>query len=407
MTTALVADDLTPLPDRYSEGELVAKKYVLVRRLGRGGMGEVWLAKNRALDAQVAIKLISRQLHQDAAQQKALAQRLLEEARSTAQLQHSAIVRVFDFGITSMGDPMIVMEYLEGQDLHAAIGEVGRPSPLRAVRIILPLIHGLASVHAKGVVHRDIKPENIFLCQTEGGQVQPKLVDFGIAKREARRSSRLTVAGSLMGSPGYMSPEQAVGDEAGVSSDIWSICVVLYEMVTGNLPFASDDLGTQLARIVNEPPEPISGVPGAEGLWPIIERGLRKVPSSRYQSMQELGLALADWASEHGATADITGASFQATWHSSGPMSAANALLSIPPPRPDPLGSAPAPVAPGPSAAVPMTGAHPVAPSAAELDVDPLVRAMVRDARIRMFAIFVVVMVFALGLAATVVLSTI
>jgi eukaryotic-like serine/threonine-protein kinase len=318
-------------PERYVAGDLIAKKYELLRRLGRGGMGEVWLARNRALDAQVALKLISPAVEADETQQKALAQRLLEEARATAQLHHPAIVRVFDFGLTRKGDPMIVMEFLEGQNLHAAVEEVGCPSPLRAVRLLLPVIHGLDAVHEKGVVHRDIKPENIFLCQTAGGQVQPKLVDFGIARRAARRDTRLTMAGSVMGSPEYMSPEQAKGEDASTSSDVWGISVVLYELLMGRTPFASNDLATQLYRIIHEPPPPVHGVEGAAQLWPIIQKGLAKEAGDRWASMRELGTALAEFALAHGAREDISGASLEATWFRA-PVNASSALLSIPPP---------------------------------------------------------------------------
>jgi serine/threonine-protein kinase len=329
------------LAERYAEGDVVAGKYKLVRLLGRGGMGEVWLAHNVALDARVALKLINGEYAPSEVAEAGLGERLLEEARATAQLGHPAIVRVFDFGRTQKGDPMIVMEHLEGEDLAMAIDEHGPASALRAVRVLLPIIHGLAAVHAKGVVHRDIKPENIFLCQNESGQVQPKLVDFGIAKRAAKAAGRLTLSGMILGSPDYMSPEQAQGLEATAQSDLFSICVVLYELVIGVPPFAKEDVGAQLHAIANEEPMPFSGFEGAEPLWAIVARGLSKEPSARFASLRALGVELAGWAHEHGGRDDITGASLESVWLNVSTRGT-NPLASILPPPPDPrFGSSP------------------------------------------------------------------
>lgn len=322
------ASGVKPVPDRYSEGELIAQKYRLLKRLGQGGMGEVWLAENRALGSHVAIKLVSAEFEPLEISEASLGERLLEEARASAGLDHPAIVRVFDFGRTRRGDPMIVMEYLEGKDLATALATHGPPSPVRAVRTILPIIHGLAVVHDRGIVHRDIKPGNIFLCKRETGQIQPKLVDFGIARHEQRGNHRLTLHGTVLGSPDYMSPEQARGLEASVESDVWSVCAVLYELVTGQLPFAP----TETYVNTDVPPPKFRDFDGAEMLWSLVARGLELDPSERWRSMNELGRALASWALDRGARDDISGVRLESTWFAE--LGSGATFVSLIPPEP-------------------------------------------------------------------------
>ncbi|HEX7453835.1 MAG TPA: serine/threonine-protein kinase, partial [Polyangiaceae bacterium] len=162
----------------YTPGLVVADKYELLRPLGSGGMGEVWVAHHLSLDIDVAVKFIG----DLGAEGAGLAERLLEEARNTARLGHPAIVRALDFGHTERGDPFIVLELLAGEDLATRIEQTGRISPEQAVAILLPVVHALSAVHDSGVVHRDIKPENVFLAEVELG-LQAKLLDFGISRK--------------------------------------------------------------------------------------------------------------------------------------------------------------------------------------------------------------------------------
>src|SRR5688572_9667183 len=171
----------------YTEGQLIGDKYRLVRPLGEGGMAAVWLAQNETLDIQVAIKFIRSDM-----QHAGLSSRLLQEARAAARLGHPAIVRVIDFGKTETGDPYIVMELLSGEDLGASIKRRGTMPPMKAVRTLIPIVDALAVAHSKRIVHRDLKPENIFLSEGEGGKIQPKVVDFGIAKLEKDGMERIT-----------------------------------------------------------------------------------------------------------------------------------------------------------------------------------------------------------------------
>jgi serine/threonine-protein kinase len=153
-------------PD-FREGGLVAGKYRLIRKVGEGGMGTVWVAHNEALDVPVAIKFI--RAGEDANRH---VNRLTQEARAAAKIGHPAILRVYDFGKTDAGDPFIVMELLHGEDLAAALDRRGSLNERRAVQILLPVLHALVSAHAKGIVHRDLKPDNIFLAETDAGRIQ-------------------------------------------------------------------------------------------------------------------------------------------------------------------------------------------------------------------------------------------
>lgn len=294
----------------HTEGQVIAAKYRLVRRLGEGGMASVWLAHNEALDIEVAIKFIRADL-----QHPGLTGRLLQEARAAARLGHPAIVRVSDFGKTDGDQPYIVMELLTGEDLAKQIAQRGPLPPVRAVRLLLPIAHALSAAHAKGIVHRDLKPDNVFLHQREGGGVQPKLVDFGIAKLKRDDEQRITQLGSAMGSPAYMSPEQARGLDVDPRADIWAFSIVLYETLTGKLPFDGPTYAALLCAILEGQPKPITelGVPDPQ-LWALISRGLEKEPERRWESMRELGTALAHWLQARGVADDVTGASLLSTW---------------------------------------------------------------------------------------------
>jgi eukaryotic-like serine/threonine-protein kinase len=295
----------------YSPGELIAGKYELHRVLGEGGMGAVWEARNVALEVSVAIKLIRADLNKEA-----LGIRLMQEARAAAKLGHPAIVRVFDVGQTSLGDPFIVMELLQGRSVAHVIDNDGRFDPLQAVQTLLPIADALVVAHSKGIVHRDIKPDNVFIAMDDT-TVQPKLLDFGIVKVDTHEGqSHLTQVGTVLGSPDYMSPEQARGvDDVDHRCDIWSFCVVLYEAITGTLPFRAANYNALLRSIVED--EPVSttslGAPDDE-LWQIIQRGMAKRREDRWNSMTELGKALAHWLVERGIYEDICGATLDSKW---------------------------------------------------------------------------------------------
>ena len=319
--------------------DVLDDKYQLLERLDEGGMGALFVAHNLALDVPVAIKVIRADLR--AGESRPLAERLLQEARAAARLGHPAIVRMMDFGIAPNGDPYLVMELLEGEDLATALDQRGNVSPATAARILLPIAHALAAAHEQGIVHRDLKPENIFLSSGQGGQTQPKLIDFGIAKMPKRTTRRLTMLGDAMGTPDYMSPEQARGEDVDSQADIWGLSVILYEMVTGELPFEAPNQHAMLRAIIEDEPASVleRGVDD-ERFAAIVAKGLAKRKPERWQSMRELGTALAQWLIDQGYADDVSGASLRAAWlQPSGLGASADVLSSMPPP---PLSEQPA-----------------------------------------------------------------
>ena len=299
--------------NRYDAGAIVAGKYQLIEELGQGGMGSVWVAKNRTLDVDVAIKLVRAEFAHDV---DGIAERMLQEARAAARIGHPAIIQVFDFGFAEHGDPFIAMELLRGESLDQALQRRRCVSPNRAAQTLLPIIDALAATHAHGIVHRDLKPANIFLARPAGQRLQPKVLDFGVAKLERRASVRLTQAGALVGSPAYMSPEQFLGNAVvDGRADIWSLCVVLYEMITSHRPFEGDGGGAAvLWRVTNAEPRPLSEHGLDEpALWQILVKGFAKQPDGRYECMRAFGTVLAEWLMARGVNEDICDASLR-TW---------------------------------------------------------------------------------------------
>jgi len=297
----------------YGPGDVIDARYHLVRPLGRGGMGAVWVARDRVLDVHVALKLMGLRTH--AVQQQTLAARLLQEARAAARLGHPAICRVLNYGTTQFGDPYIASELLDGEVLAERMQRVGRFSAIDAIRLALPIMDALASAHARGIVHRDVKPDNIFLSRGDHGRTQPKLLDFGIA-RVVDCGSKITLEGALLGTPDYMSPEQARGKtDADGRTDVWSMCVVLYELMTGAVPFQGENYNAVLWSVMNEEPTATTDEgAGDQALWAILQRGLDKDPDARWQSMRDLGLELAEWLYERGVLEDAVGTSLRTTW---------------------------------------------------------------------------------------------
>jgi serine/threonine protein kinase len=317
---------------RYLAGDVIASKYRLESILGEGGMGTVWHAFNLHLEASVALKLIRAELDREL-----LTNRLKQEARAAAKLGHPGIVRVFDVGDTEYGDPFIVMELLHGRSLAKLLVEAQRLPAVRAVQLLLPVADALAVAHGKGIVHRDLKPDNVFLA-VEDEQLQPKLVDFGIVKLAGASSDdqHLTQAGTVLGSPEYMSPEQARGrEDLDHRTDIWSFCVVLYEAVAGVTPFAGTNYNALLRSIVEDEPRSLqSYLASDESLWEIVRRGLAKDRDQRFRSMNELGRALAAWLLRQGIWEDACGGSLETKWinrtsDSSSPRASRSSFASL------------------------------------------------------------------------------
>ena len=229
---------------------LIAGRYEPLRLLGSGGMGNVYLADDRLLARQVALKLLKKHLAEDP---DALA-RFRKEALAAASLSHPNIVRVFDAGEDELGGvPYIAMEHVPGGTLAHLLAREGRLRPGEAARIAAKIALALNEAHAKGIVHRDVKPQNVLL--DEGGE--PKVTDFGIALAASSASTALTRTAMIVGTARYLSPEQAQGDVATEKSDLYSLGIVLYEMLTGRVPFDADNpVALALKHVTEHPPRP-------------------------------------------------------------------------------------------------------------------------------------------------------
>jgi len=248
-----------------------AGRYRLVERLGAGGMGVVWRARDELLGRDVAVKELLLPDHLSPQQRDLAAQRALREARAAAVLRHRSIVRVHDV-VVEEGGPCIVMDLLPGRSLDAVLEEDGPLPPERVARIGLEILRALRAAHAQGILHRDVKPANIFLRE-DGAAV---LTDFGIAALEGEAT--LTRPGALIGSPAYMAPERVRHDQAGPASDLWSLGATLYALTEGRPPFARGTLMATLGAVLTDEPEP----PRAAGpLRPLVERLLVKDPAVR------------------------------------------------------------------------------------------------------------------------------
>jgi serine/threonine-protein kinase len=208
------------------------------------------------------------------------------------------------------------MELVQGETLSAVLAREPRLAAIRAVQMLLPIADGLRLAHDKNIIHRDVKADNIFLASDAFGRKQPKLLDFGIAKVDPTPTdNRLTQVGVILGSPEYMSPEQACGDEVDERTDVWSLSVVLYESITGSVPFKKSNYNALMQAIIHDSPVPTTQRDAGDvALWQVIERGLAKERHQRWTNMTELGEALALWLYEHGIKEDLSGNSIRAVW---------------------------------------------------------------------------------------------
>jgi serine/threonine-protein kinase len=229
-----------------AEGTVVDGKYRIVRTLGEGGMGFVYVAEHVFLKKNLALKV----LRPEAAREPGLAARFEQEARATSLLEHENIVRVTDFGRTRDEQLYLVMELLDGHSLVDELTEQRRIDPARALWIAGQILRGLEAAHARGIVHRDLKPENVFLALREGGEQVVKIVDFGLAKMVRPGGLRLTTTGTVMGTPLYMAPEQVKGlADLDGRVDVHAVGVMLYEMLSGRTPYEGDTFG-QIAHAI-------------------------------------------------------------------------------------------------------------------------------------------------------------
>jgi len=273
-----------------TSGNVIAERYRLERKLGAGGMGSVWLANDLSLDSTCAIKLVDPEKVGD----EEVRVRFQREARAAAQIRSANVVDVFDHGLWQ-GMPFIVMEYLQGEDLGARLDRVGRLELRATYEIVAQVSRALVRAHALGIVHRDLKPENIFLVPGDDHEIA-KVLDFGIAKLDQYSlTDKTTKTGSFMGTPYYMSPEQARGKAIDWRSDLWALGIIVFQCLTGKPPFESEALGELMGMILYDPIPKItdrdSSLP--EELQVFWERAVCRDRELRFQSAKELADALA------------------------------------------------------------------------------------------------------------------
>jgi serine/threonine-protein kinase len=273
-------------------GKTLAERYEVLAYLGRGSMGTVYSCRHRVLDKRFAIKIIRQDLARDAE----AVSRFVTEAKAASGIGSKHIVEVFDFGELPDGAAYIVMEQLEGQTLYQLIADTPRLSISRSLGIAIQIADALGAAHAAGVVHRDLKPDNVFLVRSTDEPDFVKILDFGIAK-VLSSGSKLTQAGSVMGTPAYMSPEQAMGTATDLRTDIYSLGIMLYEMAAGQVPFDAESPLAVLSMQVSDPPPKLSRRLPEDRLLPrgyeeVVDKCLVKEVEGRFQTMLEVKAAL-------------------------------------------------------------------------------------------------------------------
>jgi eukaryotic-like serine/threonine-protein kinase len=287
-------EPLRPAPDWDPHadpllGSLIDDRYEISAVIGEGGMGVVYAARHRVLGKRFALKALRPELAED----REIAARFMQEARTAASISHPGLVEITDFGRLPTGQPFFVMELLEGQSLSQLIRRGGPIPAARGIEIVRQIADALGAAHERSIVHRDLKSDNIHVSLGPGGHDHVTIVDFGLAK--VIGATRLTRAGMVFGTPHYMSPEQAQGDPTDHRADIYALGVVMYEMFTGRVPFEADSYMGVLTKHMYMAPTPPSQLVGIEKLGvleDIILSCLEKKPENRYSSLRELNLDL-------------------------------------------------------------------------------------------------------------------
>ncbi len=298
--TLAMAKPRTPEPDAYIGKDLLDGQFQIQQKIGAGGMGAVYKAVQPMMNRAVAVKI----LHPKLTNRKDIVARFRREARAMSHLSHPNTVKVLLYGELEDGGLYIVMEYLEGKNLNQIVRKEGPLPTERAIPILVQVCGALQEAHSQGIIHRDLKPENIFLSTNGGLKDYPKVLDFGLAKvteREMKPGSvMLTQEGMVFGTPEFMSPEQAQGKPLDPRSDIYALAVILYEVLTGKLPYEAKSPMEYIQLHVSRPPIPLNQrVPGrtfAVGLEAALAKALAKKPEDRFATAADFAEALRPFA---------------------------------------------------------------------------------------------------------------
>ncbi len=290
-----------------ADGDIVDGKYRIVRYLGQGAWATVYEGVNVRIGRRVAIKVLG----EDAIHKPGVVERFEREAQSATRIESDHVVHVFDLGVLPDGRPYIVMELLEGEDLAHQIAAMAPLPERRVVFYGIQAARGLADAHAAGVMHRDVKPDNIFLVKTKAGDEVIKIVDFGISKlHSGTQVTSMTQTNAVLGSPVYMSPEQCRSARSmDHRSDIYSLGVVLFELLTGRVPHTADTFNELMFKIALEDAKsPLTIRPDIdEELGAIVVKALARDANARYQTANELEQVLVEWGKKHGLGEVLTG----------------------------------------------------------------------------------------------------
>jgi serine/threonine-protein kinase len=301
ITESAASHPTSYLPPRVDPllGQTLAGRYLIQKKLGEGGMGAVYLATHNLLEKQVAMKV----LHAEFARKPDLVERFMQEAKSASRIRHENVIDISDFGTTPEGLVFFAMELLKGHDLHEEIARARMAGQLlpweRSKRIFLQICAALGAAHALGIVHRDLKPENIYLVDFLGDPDFVKLLDFGIAKQTevAEGDRKLTRTGMLFGTPEYMSPEQARGETVDQRVDVYAMGCILFQLVTGRVPFEAENFMGVLSMHLTEPPpvippEIFDSIGAPRAIAGVIDQALAKDRNQRIPSIEELARAV-------------------------------------------------------------------------------------------------------------------
>ena len=282
--------NITPAADLV--GAIIADRYCVLRKLGEGGMGQVYLAEHVKMGRKSALKV----LHPGMMSDVDAISRFNREAANASHINHPNVAAVYDFGETADGLIYLAMEFVDGPSLAKLIAEHGAVAPARTAEIIRQAADALAAAHDMGIVHRDLKPDNVMLARTRGGGDLVKVVDFGIAKAAGNTAQNVTRSGLVIGTPAYMSPEQLAGDTLDGRSDVYSLALVAFNMLTGALPFPADSAQESMIMRLTDPPKTLADmrpdIPWSAEVQAVMDRALQRRAADRYGSATEFAHAL-------------------------------------------------------------------------------------------------------------------